>query len=256
MVHLQVQVPNSDAAKVTRCIAKAGLLHLVDIAHGRMLGEMAAPETRELLAAYRAIAHRIRRLAERLDTTFPEPAGELDQTGEIDFVRDRTRLEQQLAPLEQSITGIWQRLTQAKEQSSRTRKARERSELLQRAGVDLTRTTTLRFTAVAFGLAGPDALAALAAALAPAPFAVIPLETDGASSLAAVAVPASIRDRLDSALRVIAFQPIPLPAGGAAMGAVAEKPETAGRALVFVGLAEGIAIYGLIIAIMILGRLT
>jgi V/A-type H+-transporting ATPase subunit K len=44
--------------------------------------------------------------------------------------------------------------------------------------------------------------------------------------------------------------------GGAAMGAVAEKPETAGRALVFVGLAEGIAIYGLIIAIMILGYLT
>jgi V/A-type H+-transporting ATPase subunit K len=44
--------------------------------------------------------------------------------------------------------------------------------------------------------------------------------------------------------------------GGAAMGAVAEKPEVAGRALVFVGLAEGIAVYGLIIAIMILGYLT
>ncbi|MEW6321090.1 MAG: ATP synthase subunit C [Acidobacteriota bacterium] len=44
--------------------------------------------------------------------------------------------------------------------------------------------------------------------------------------------------------------------GGAAMGAVAEKPEMAGRALVFVGLAEGIAIYGLIIAIMILGYLS
>jgi V/A-type H+-transporting ATPase subunit K len=43
--------------------------------------------------------------------------------------------------------------------------------------------------------------------------------------------------------------------GGAAMGAVAEKPETAGRALVFVGLAEGIAIYGLIVALMILGFL-
>ena len=43
--------------------------------------------------------------------------------------------------------------------------------------------------------------------------------------------------------------------GGAARGAVAEKPELAGRALVFVGLAEGIAIYGLIVAIMILGRL-
>ena len=43
--------------------------------------------------------------------------------------------------------------------------------------------------------------------------------------------------------------------GGAAVGAVAEKPELAGRALVFVGLAEGIAIYGLIVALMILGRL-
>ena len=44
--------------------------------------------------------------------------------------------------------------------------------------------------------------------------------------------------------------------GAAAVAAIAEKPDTAGRALVFVGLAEGIAIYGLIIAIMILGRLS
>jgi V/A-type H+-transporting ATPase subunit K len=43
--------------------------------------------------------------------------------------------------------------------------------------------------------------------------------------------------------------------GAAAVAAVTEKPETAGRVLVFVGLAEGIAIYGLIIGIMILGRL-
>ena len=42
--------------------------------------------------------------------------------------------------------------------------------------------------------------------------------------------------------------------GAAAVGAVSEKPEMAGRALIFVGLAEGIAIYGLIIAIMILGQ--
>jgi len=43
--------------------------------------------------------------------------------------------------------------------------------------------------------------------------------------------------------------------GAAAVGAVAEKPELFGRVLVFVGLAEGIAIYGLIISIMILNRL-
>jgi len=42
--------------------------------------------------------------------------------------------------------------------------------------------------------------------------------------------------------------------GSAAVGTIAEKPETFGRALIFVGLAEGIAIYGLIIAFMILNR--
>ncbi len=43
--------------------------------------------------------------------------------------------------------------------------------------------------------------------------------------------------------------------GSAAIGAVAEKPELFGRALVLVGLAEGIAIYGLIVSILILNRI-
>jgi V/A-type H+-transporting ATPase subunit K len=43
--------------------------------------------------------------------------------------------------------------------------------------------------------------------------------------------------------------------GSAAMGAISERPELLGRSLIFVGLAEGIAIYGLIISIMILGKL-
>ncbi len=42
--------------------------------------------------------------------------------------------------------------------------------------------------------------------------------------------------------------------GAAALGAIAEKPELFGRTLVFIGLAEGLAIYGLIISILILGR--
>ncbi|MEO5339228.1 MAG: ATP synthase subunit C [Magnetococcus sp. MYC-9] len=41
----------------------------------------------------------------------------------------------------------------------------------------------------------------------------------------------------------------------AAIGAVTEKPELLGRMLILVGLAEGIAIYGLIISILILNRL-
>jgi V/A-type H+-transporting ATPase subunit K len=40
--------------------------------------------------------------------------------------------------------------------------------------------------------------------------------------------------------------------GAAALGAASERPEILGRALLFVGLAEGIAIYGLIIAILLL----
>jgi len=43
--------------------------------------------------------------------------------------------------------------------------------------------------------------------------------------------------------------------GAAAMGAVAERPELMGRSIIFVGLAEGIAIYGLIVAIIMLGKI-
>ncbi len=42
-------------------------------------------------------------------------------------------------------------------------------------------------------------------------------------------------------------------AGAAAIGAIAEKPELLGRTLIFVGLAEGIVIYGLIVSFIILG---
>ncbi|MFN2108151.1 MAG: ATP synthase subunit C [Anaerolineae bacterium] len=42
--------------------------------------------------------------------------------------------------------------------------------------------------------------------------------------------------------------------GAAAVGTIAQKPDFFGRALIFVGLAEGIAIYGLIISFMVLNR--
>jgi V/A-type H+/Na+-transporting ATPase subunit K len=42
--------------------------------------------------------------------------------------------------------------------------------------------------------------------------------------------------------------------GAAAVGATAEKPESFGRALIFVGLSEGIAIYGLLISFLVLNR--
>jgi V/A-type H+-transporting ATPase subunit K len=42
--------------------------------------------------------------------------------------------------------------------------------------------------------------------------------------------------------------------GAAALAAMSERPEIFGRAMVIVGLAEGIAIYGLIIAIILIGQ--
>ena len=41
--------------------------------------------------------------------------------------------------------------------------------------------------------------------------------------------------------------------GAAALATMSERPELFGRAMVIVGLAEGIAIYGLIVAIILLG---
>lgn len=42
--------------------------------------------------------------------------------------------------------------------------------------------------------------------------------------------------------------------GAAAVAALSERPELFGRAMVIVGLAEGIAIYGLVIAIILIGK--
>ena len=44
------------------------------------------------------------------------------------------------------------------------------------------------------------------------------------------------------------------PIGAASLAAVSEKPEMFGRTLVYLGLAEGIAIYGLVLSILLLNR--
>lgn len=45
------------------------------------------------------------------------------------------------------------------------------------------------------------------------------------------------------------------PIGAASLAAVMERPEALGRTLIFLGLAEGIAIYGLVMSILLLNRL-
>jgi V/A-type H+-transporting ATPase subunit K len=45
------------------------------------------------------------------------------------------------------------------------------------------------------------------------------------------------------------------PIGAASLAALAEKPEMFGRTLIYLGLAEGIAIYGLVLSILLLGKI-
>lgn len=42
--------------------------------------------------------------------------------------------------------------------------------------------------------------------------------------------------------------------GAAALAALSERPELFGRAMVIVGLAEGIAIYGLVVSVILIGK--
>ena len=82
-----------------------------------------------------------------------------------------------------------------------------------------------------------------------------------AAEAAAAALPASVwtwglaAAAASTALSALAAGFAVAKVGTAAIGALAEKPELFGRLLIFVGLAEGIAIYGLIVSILILNRL-
>ncbi|MFK5894632.1 MAG: ATP synthase subunit C [Pseudomonadota bacterium] len=45
------------------------------------------------------------------------------------------------------------------------------------------------------------------------------------------------------------------PIGAASLAAISEKPENFGRSLIYLGLAEGIAIYGLVVSILLIGKI-
>ncbi len=45
------------------------------------------------------------------------------------------------------------------------------------------------------------------------------------------------------------------PVGAASLAVISEKPELFGRTLIYLGLAEGIAIYGLVVTILMMGKI-
>jgi V/A-type H+-transporting ATPase subunit I len=232
MVHVQAQVPGRDAARATRAIAAAGLLHLVDIAHGRVAADGAPPGTRELLAAFRDLDRRVRRVAERLRVALPEPAGSLAGPAIENFEDERAAVGGLLAPLEAEVESAARDAAEAHERVAGAARSLERALRLREADVPLSRLAELRFATVRLGTATADDLSSLAAVIAPAPFAIVPLATEQDRVLAAVAVPASGRERLEGALRVAAFETITPPARpeGWDEAALRAEREQAGRA--------------------------
>ncbi len=104
----------------------------------------------------------------------------------------------------------------------------------------------LAVVALLLAIAGPLAAAEPAAAAAAAATSAVPADVRMWGFMAAA---------ISTAIGALGAAYAVGHVGSAALGVMGERPEIAGRALIFVGLAEGIAIYGLIISIMILARL-
>jgi V/A-type H+/Na+-transporting ATPase subunit K len=135
------------------------------------------------------------------------------------------------------------------------------------AAVVLARVVTRRGRSGMFILAGIGALlmvgavVLLVAALTagPASAAATVTAAGAAKSAAAVSATSSGTGALLGAAIAVAGSTIGAGiavayAGAAALAIMSERPELFGRAMVIVGLAEGIAIYGLIIGIILIGK--
>ncbi len=93
--------------------------------------------------------------------------------------------------------------------------------------------------------AGP---AAASGGVSPAAVATAASTSGGAGGSALIAAAIAVAGSSIGAAFAVAYT------GSAALAAMSERPEIFGRAMVVVGLAEGIAIYGLIIAIILIGK--
>ena len=211
MVHMRIQVGSRDASAVTRRIASEGLLHLVDLAHGRIPTAAPGGPEQELLPAFRDLARRVERLAERAGVTFPELEGSLPGGEGDDLDKERQILESEIAPLEESLEKKWRARVAASDRAARSEEALEWLRRIQGAGVDLARAASPRLLALKFGTLPAEEMATLAALLEPAPFAIVPLEAESAATLAAVAVAAADRKRLEEACRIVSFASLAVP---------------------------------------------
>jgi V/A-type H+-transporting ATPase subunit I len=211
MVHLRVQVPSKDAAAATRCIAREGLLHLVDLAHGRVPGLAPPAGSEELLASFRDLARRVRQTAERLGAPLRETSGGIGEAEVASYAGERELVQERLARIQRPTDDAWRGRRDATERAARQRDLGGRVSLLRDAGLDPARVAKLRALELGIGVARAEDLERLAALVAPAPFTLVPLAKEGTAWVFAAATPSSARDRLDAALRVVACPRITLP---------------------------------------------
>ena len=211
MVHFRVQVPSRDAAAATRAIAAEGLLHLVDIAHGRAPYDAAPPGTRELYAAFRDLLRRVRAVAQQLGIAVAEPSGAVG-AGEIaDFDVERQRVNALIEPIERDLQDLGRKRAEVRERLANFRDRLASIDRFTRGGTDIERLMNLRFAAARIVAGPPETLQTLGAIIAPAPWAVIPLDHDGSGVMAVVVTAAFARPRLDEAIRVANVQPVAMP---------------------------------------------
>ncbi len=123
-----------------------------------------------------------------------------------------------------------------------------------RAGLTLVAGGNAAVLVIALGLlitalnAMPASAATTSVAVGHANVAVAAAVAPGAGGTALIAAAIAVAGSSIGAAIAVAYT------GAAALAAMSERPEMFGRAMVIVGLAEGIAIYGLIIAIIIIGK--
>jgi V/A-type H+-transporting ATPase subunit I len=214
MVRVRIQVPAPDAAAATHAIARIGLLHLIDVTHGRI--DAAPPGNQALLAAHRALRDRLRRTLDRLGRLAPPLAAAAAEPVIVDFEIERERIAATLDPIEALVEREWTARDAASGRGATAARARARVQALTESGADLAGMADLRFVTAAIVAAQDDALASLSAFLAPAPHRI---ETVGGSAeaLAIVMMPASMASRLEAALRLVHVEATPAAElGGAA----------------------------------------
>ena len=206
MVRVRIQVPAADSAAATHAIARAGLLHLIDIAHGR--ADAAPPGSQDLLTAHRALRDRLRRALDRLGRLAPPLATASTDPVIRDFEVERQRIAAVLDPIEALVDGAWTARDAATAAAAASARLLARAEAIALGGVDIQALTSLRFVSASVVAASHEALASLSQFLSPTPHRIETVN-GGGEGLAVVLTPASAGARLDAALRLVHVESFP-----------------------------------------------